>query len=135
MNCFTNYGVSENKTEYTITKSPNLKSHIVNENYLSDVAPGQRVISINTDHLSKLYKCPSTKSIDARIIWEQAGIPDYAYIENIEFLLLNWAYTYADLTIENDEIKIIKWKSSKNYTFKANWNTFIRWIICASLGN
>lgn len=79
-----------------------------------------------------LYKRPPRKSFDARKIWKQAHIPRNACIRDIEYLLLDWAYTYARLQIENQKIKLIIWRSQSNCICQATWTSFLRWIICSS---
>lgn len=88
---------------------------------------------ISSPYDNKLYKQPSKKSFDARYIWKSAKIPSVSYIYNIECLLLNWAYTYADLEIIDTKINKIKWKSKSNCECESTWRGFLKWIICASL--
>lgn len=79
-----------------------------------------------------LYKRPPKKSFDARKIWRQAHIPRHACIRDIEYLLLDWAYTYARLQIENQKITLVIWRSHSNCLCQASWTSFLRWIICSS---
>jgi|688.fasta_scaffold180345_6 hypothetical protein len=80
-----------------------------------------------------LYKRPSKKSSDARKIWRQAHIPRHAYVQDIEYLLLDWAFTYAHLKIENKKIEYIYWRSGSNCHCQATWTAFLHWILCSSI--
>ena len=80
-----------------------------------------------------LYKRPPRKSFDARKIWRQAHIPRNAHIQDIEYLLLDWAFTYARLEIQDKQIKYIFWRSQSNCLCQATWRSFLRWIICSTL--
>ena len=81
----------------------------------------------------KNYRRPSTKSTDARHIWNAAKIPKIASIQDIELLLLDWAYTYASLEISGKKIQKITWPSKSNAPCIATWSSFIHWIICACI--
>jgi hypothetical protein len=81
---------------------------------------------------TKLYKQPPEKSYDARKIWICAQIPSNATIRQIEIKLLDWAFIDAFLIIENNIIKSIKWNTYNGYC-TSTWNTFLKWIICASV--
>lgn len=78
-----------------------------------------------------LYKRPPKKSFDARKIWRQAHIPRNACIQDIEYLLLDWAFTYARLQIQDKQIKYIIWKSHSNCVCQATWKAFLHWIVCS----
>jgi hypothetical protein len=79
-----------------------------------------------------LYKRPTRKSFDARKIWRQAHIPRNAHIQDIEYLLLDWAFTYARLEIQDRQIKYIFWKSQSNCLCQATWKAFLHWVICST---
>jgi hypothetical protein len=73
---------------------------------------------------------PSIKSIDARKIWIEAGIPEVATISDIEYYLIEWAYNLNYLEIKDNIIVSITWKISNN-SCNSTWHTFLRWMICA----
>ncbi len=79
-----------------------------------------------------LYTMPEPASADVRSIWIQAHIPKRACIQDIEYLLLDWAYTYAHLEIVDKYVKYVVWPTSGNCVCQASWPAFLRWIICAT---
>lgn len=81
------------------------------------------------------YKQPHSKSIDAHHIWKEANIPNIASIQHIELLLLDWAYTYASLEINENKIKQITWNLHNSTKCISSWSGFIKWITCASISN
>ena len=78
------------------------------------------------------YTIPPLSAADARHIWIHAHIPRQACIQDIEYLLLDWAYTYAHLEISDRRVKHIAWPTSSNCICQATWPAFLRWIICAT---
>ena len=88
------------------------------------------ISSINDNHV---YKRPSKKSAEARKIWRYAKIPSIATIYEIEYKLLDWAFTYASLEIVDKKIVKVTWRSPNNCVCSSKWSTFIRWMICATL--
>lgn len=93
----------------------------------------QNILLTTSSQDTKLYKIPPKYSIDARYVWKSAKLFKYAYIRDIEILLLEWASKNASLSIVGDKIDEITWKSNTNCWNKSTWNTFLHWIICASL--
>jgi hypothetical protein len=79
-----------------------------------------------------LYTMPPPSTADTRHIWIQAHIPKRACIRDIEYLLLDWAYTYAHLEIVDRRVKYIAWPTSSGCVCQATWAAFLRWIICAT---
>jgi hypothetical protein len=114
---------NDSDTEKTPTPLKDIQDEI---NY-----PKERLLTSNPSDKA-LYKRPPKKSFDARKIWKQAHIPRHACIRDIEYLLLDWAYTYARLQIENQKITLIIWRSHSNCICQATWTSFLRWIICSS---
>jgi hypothetical protein len=82
-----------------------------------------------------LYKRPSKKSSDARKIWRQAHIPRHACVQDIEYLLLDWAFTYARLQIQDKKIEYIYWRSGSNCHCQATWAAFLHWMLCSSISS
>lgn len=106
------------------------------ENNINDIqnilnfSKSELIISSTSD--KTLYKCPPRNSIDARKIWKSAKIPRCAVIQDIESLLLDWAFTHAYLEIYNKKIRKIIWKSKSNCRCESTWKAFLQWIVCAS---
>lgn len=87
-----------------------------------------------TSNLDKtVYFMPPKTSGDTRKIWRYAKIPAWAFARDIEIQLIDWAYTYADLVIEDRQIKKITWTTKSNSKCSSTWTAFIRWIICSTL--
>ncbi len=78
------------------------------------------------------YMCPPVSSHDARQVWLNAKLPPFvtATASEIERKLLDWAFTYASLEIVGRKIKSITWHTTSRHV--ADWDTFLKWIICAS---
>jgi hypothetical protein len=90
-------------------------------------------LMISSKDDNTLYSQPPRKSPDARKIWKSAKIPTLAYKYDIEFLLLNWAYKYAYLEINNKKIDKIIWKLKNKSKCQSTWQCFLQWILCASV--
>lgn len=88
---------------------------------------------ISSPSNTQIYKRPPRKAHDARKVWRYAKIPSAATIREIEYKLLDWAYTYAALEITDKKIKKITWRTHSNCVCSCAWGTFIKWIICASV--
>jgi hypothetical protein len=80
---------------------------------------------------TKLYKIPPKTSLDAHTIWKAANIPQMANLYTIEWRLLDWAYTYADIFINNKKVIRVQWKSANKSLCEASWSAFLKWIMCA----
>lgn len=96
--------------------------------------PKERLL-ISSFSDKQLYRQPNKKSYDARKIWRYAKVSHNATIREIEMKLLDWAFTYASLVIENNTIKSITWNIHSGDKCASSWSAFLKWIICASLSN
>jgi hypothetical protein len=96
-----------------------------------DFSKESLLVSSPTNH--QIYKRPPRKAHDARKVWRYAKIPSAATIREIECKLLDWAYTYASLEITNKKIVRITWRTHSNCVCTCKWETFLKWIVCASL--
>lgn len=77
------------------------------------------------------YRCPGVAAADARHIWKQAHLPRSACIQDIEYLLLDWAFTYAHLEIKDRAVKGVAWLTKSECVCRATWSAFLNWILCA----
>lgn len=93
------------------------------------------------DPISKLVhagrdKCqfaiPPKSAIDARVIWESAGISACASYNEIDAKLLRWAIRESKFEIVKGQT-VVKWKTHGGCTCSCGWTSFVRWILCASL--
>jgi hypothetical protein len=89
------------------------------------------ILLISSDS-KQIYRRPPKSSIDARKVWRYAKIPSIATIREIEYKLLDWAFTYASLEITDKKIKRITWRTHSNCVCSCSWPAFLRWIVCAS---
>jgi hypothetical protein len=86
-----------------------------------------------TSHYSKVfYKRPGHAAADARHIWKQAHLPRSACIQDIEYLLLDWAFTYAHLEIKDRTVREVAWLTKSQCVCRSTWSAFLHWILCAS---
>lgn len=92
----------------------------------------KELLMISSIYDNTICKIPSKKSQDARKIWEYAKIPSVATVREIEYKLLDWAYTYASLEIVDNKIIRITWHSHSNCTCISTWSAFLKWIICST---
>jgi hypothetical protein len=92
----------------------------------------KEALLISSIYDKKVYRRPPKKSIDARKVWRYAKISSIATIYEIEYKLLDWAFTYASLEIVDKKINLITWRSDSNCTCTCTWNAFLKWIICAT---
>lgn len=95
--------------------------------------PKQDITFITFHDDPTLYEIPSKQSKAARYIWKQAGIDFFSTPREIEIKLLDWAYKNTCLEIKDNVITKIKWRIHNGIICSGNWNSFIRWILCASL--
>lgn len=102
----------------------------------TDIQPSldfsKKALLISSIYDKQMYRRPPKKSIDARRVWKYAKIPSIATIYEIEYKLLDWAYTYASLEIVDKKIIRITWRAPSECTCTCAWSTFLKWIICAT---
>jgi hypothetical protein len=85
-----------------------------------------------TSHYAKVfYKRPGHAAADARHIWKQAHLPRSACIQDIEYLLLDWAFTYAHLEIKDRTVREVAWLTKSQCVCRSTWSAFLHWILCA----
>jgi hypothetical protein len=86
---------------------------------------------ITSRYSKAFYKRPGLAAGDARYIWKQAHLPHLACVQDIEYLLLDWAFTYADLEIKDRKICGVAWLTKSECLCRASWSAFLHWILCA----
>lgn len=122
--------------DFYLDATDNLPSSDDEETQINDIQNSlnfsKQDLIISPDNDKTLYKLPPRKSYDARHIWKMSKIPRVAYIRDIEWLVLDWAFTYAHLEISNKKIKSITWKSKSKCLCKSSWQAFLHWLICAT---
>jgi hypothetical protein len=78
----------------------------------------------------KYYTIPTQES-EAKRIWLSANIPTHATRGMIEMKLSQWVIDSAEL-IHTWDKTIVKWKTQSGYSCSSEWNTLVRWLICAT---
>lgn len=88
---------------------------------------------ITTD---KIFKRPPKSSTSARTVWKQSGLGSQASLYDIERHLMDWAKKYALIAFDTEKecISKVEWNCMKaKATYIAKWETFVRWVLCASV--
>jgi hypothetical protein len=80
---------------------------------------------------SQKYYIMPTQESEAKRIWLSAKIPTHATQGMIEMKLSQWVIDSAEL-IHTWDKTIVKWKTQSGYSCSSEWNTFVRWLICAT---
>lgn len=81
----------------------------------------------------KKFKVPPASAHDARRIWLAAGIPDPASYNEVESCLLRWVQNQAGTTTQKGKL-VVSWVSETGVKYTTQWLSFVRWMLCASLG-
>jgi hypothetical protein len=124
----------EGGESFKLDKGDNIESNPPTPNSIDPVLPFSKEWLYVTSNLDKtVYFMPPKTSGDARKIWRYAKIPAWSFIRDIEIQLIDWAYTYANLYIEDRQIKKITWMTQSNSKCSSTWPAFIKWIICAGI--
>jgi hypothetical protein len=128
------FSISTEETPVTPTPSVSPTNTETGElKEIQDILDFNKELLLTYSYDMKLYRIPSQKSYDARKIWLMAGIPAMVTARHAEYLLLNWAYTYATLEIVDKQIVSIKWKTASNSMCVSPWKIFVKWLLCAGV--
>jgi hypothetical protein len=87
----------------------------------------------NNSIYKDIYTIPPKSSPDARNIWKMAQLPVRTSEYIIRDKLFSWVLKYTNYkTKENGEIIKLSWKSKSGIIYECGFNTFVKWILCAS---
>lgn len=88
---------------------------------------------LTSEYDQHLYGIPPPSCFHARTIWFQAGLPMRALGRWLEVKLVDWAYTYALVDIQAEEIRSVRYQASGNCLYFCSWRVFLRWMMCACI--
>jgi len=92
---------------------------------------GVRLVTSEYDH--HLYGIPPLTCFHARTIWLQAGLPLHAVARFLEIKMIDWACIYAQLDIQGEEIRSVRYQTSSDCLYFCSWGVFLRWMMLNSL--
>lgn len=90
---------------------------------------------LTSEYNQCLYGIPPLTCFHARTMWLQAGLPVRAVARFLEIKLMEWAYVYAQMDIQGEEIRSIRYQASTDCLYFCSWRVFLRWMMCACLGS
>jgi hypothetical protein len=90
---------------------------------------------LTSEYDQHLYGIPPLGCFHARTIWLQAGLPVSAVARFLEIKMIDWAYGYAQLEIRGEEIRSVRYQTSRDCLYFCSWRVFLRWIMCACGGS
>lgn len=123
----------DEREPYKLDRGAEVESNPPTPKSIDSVLPFSKEWLYVTSNLDKtVYFMPPKTSGDTRKIWRYAKIPAWAFARDIEIQLIDWAYTYAELVIEDRRIKKITWTTKSNSKCSSTWPAFVRWIICST---
>lgn len=94
---------------------------------------GVRLISSAYDH--HLYGIPPLSCFHARTIWLQAGLPMCVMARFLETKMIDWACVYAQLDIQDEEIRSVRYQAPSDCLYFCSWRVFLRWMMCSCIGS
>ncbi len=78
------------------------------------------------------YMPPPPHNIEARRIWDECSLGDYASCVDVKGALSEWIYFNTEMREQvnhRNEIELcVKWAGLNGITFKMTWTAMLRWF-------